>query len=78
MEDKLEKNGFKKPWNLSKNGNFNVRVSKLVSWIFVKEKRHLWRGFGVGESWHNLLKMRGCELGFRSCCLYMGSLGLGF
>ena len=49
MEDKLEKNGFKKPWNLSRNGSFKVRVSRWISWVFVKEKKtFLERFWGMG------------------------------
>ena len=60
----LEKNGFKKPWNLSRNGRLNVRIPKMISWIFVKEKEAFLEGFWGWNSRHNLLKMRGCELGF--------------
>ena len=64
MEDKLEKNGFKKPWNLSRNESLKVRIPKMISWIFVKEKKHLGGVLGMEAHGILLLKMRGCELGF--------------
>ena len=65
MEKWLEKKGFKKLWNLSSNGSFKVRVSRMISWIFVNVKETFFlEGFGYGAHGMNLLKRGGCVLGF--------------
>ena len=59
MEEWLEKKGFKKLWNLSSNGSFKVRVSRMISWVFVKGKGDIFGGFVQGGSRHEMAEMGG-------------------
>ena len=66
MEKWLEKKGFKKLWNLSSNGSFKVKVSRMISWIFVNVKETFFGGFWVWGSRHEFAEKR------RVCVRFLG------